>query len=191
MRWVRSRKLLPKIVDLTTMSLPPNSNIVLIGLMGAGKTTAGAALAKRLGKTFIDLDHALEAHTGVSINTIFELEGETHFRDRETATLREFSGRTNMVLSTGGGAVLRAENRQILRAMGIVVYLHVLPEVSYHRIRRSRDRPLLKTADPLQRLRTLYEERNALYREIAHHVVESDREQCAHVVQAVLLSLKS
>jgi shikimate kinase len=171
------------------MYVSPNTNVVLIGLMGAGKTTIGAALAKRLGKEFVDSDHVLEEHCGVSVATIFEVEGEQHFRDRETATLRELSSKTNMVLSTGGGAVLRPENREILRETGVVVYLHAPPEVSYQRLRRSRDRPLLKTDDPLARLQTLYRDRDPLYRETAHCIVESDREHCSQVVHVVMEQL--
>lgn len=173
------------------MSLPPEASIVLIGLMGAGKTTIGAALSKRLGKSFVDVDHELESRTGVSVATIFEVEGEAHFRDRETATLRELADRQNMVLSTGGGAVIRPENREILRSIGTVIYLHAPPEVSYQRLRRSRDRPLLKTADPLARLQTLYRDRDPMYRETAHFVIESDREHCAQVVQAVIDRLQT
>jgi shikimate kinase len=173
------------------MSLVPEASIVLIGLMGAGKTTIGAALAKRLSKSFVDVDHELEARTGVSVATIFEVEGEAHFRDRETATLRELAVRQNIVLSTGGGAVIRPENRAILREIGTVIYLHAPPEVSYQRLRRSRDRPLLKTDDPLARLQTLYRERDPFYRETAHFVIESDREHCAQVVQAVVERLQA
>jgi shikimate kinase len=173
------------------MSLAPEASIVLIGLMGAGKTTIGAALSKRLGKSFVDVDHELEARTGVSVATIFEVEGEAHFRDRETATLRELADRQNMVLSTGGGAVIRPENREILRRIGTVIYLHAPPEVSYQRLRRSRDRPLLKTDDPLARLQALYRDRDPFYRETAHFVIESDREHCAQVVQAVVERLQA
>jgi shikimate kinase len=165
---------------------PTTASVVLIGLMGAGKTTIGAALAKRLGREFVDLDHVLEAKTGVSIATIFEVEGEAQFRDRETITLRELAHHKNVVLSTGGGAVLRPENREILRSMGSVVYLHAPPEVSYQRLRRARDRPLLKTEDPLGRLRSLYEARHPLYLETAHHVVDADRENYTQVVQSVM-----
>jgi shikimate kinase len=172
------------------MSLAPEASIVLIGLMGAGKTTIGAALAKRLSKSFVDVDHELEARTGVSVATIFEVEGEAHFRDRETATMRELAERQNMVLSTGGGAVIRAENRTILRNIGTVIYLHAPPEVSYQRLRRSRDRPLLKTEDPLARLQALYRDRDPFYRETAHFVIESDREHCGQVVQAVVERLQ-
>jgi shikimate kinase len=171
------------------MPLAPESNVVLIGLMGAGKTTIGAALAKRLGKTFLDSDHVLEEHTGVSVATIFEVEGEEHFRDRETAVLRELALQKNMVLSTGGGAVLRPENREVLRCIGNVIYLHAPPEVSYQRLKRSRDRPLLKTDNPLARLQMLYRDRDPLYRETAHYIVESDREHCTQVVSAVLARL--
>jgi shikimate kinase len=162
------------------------ASVVLIGLMGAGKTTIGAALAKRLGREFVDLDHVLEAKTGVSIATIFEVEGEAQFRDRETATLRELAHSENIVLSTGGGAVLRPENRALLRGMGRVIYLHAPPEVSYQRLRRARDRPLLKTDDPLARLRSLYEMRHPLYLETAHLVIDSDRENYTQVVQTVM-----
>jgi shikimate kinase len=172
---------------------PPmvSGSIVLIGLMGAGKTTIGTALAKHLDKEFVDSDHVLEARTGVSVATIFEVEGEVQFRDRETAALREFVSAQNIVLSTGGGAVLREENRSILRSIGTVVYLHAPPEVSYQRLRRSRDRPLLRTNDPLARLKALYEERHPIYSETAHLVIDSNRNDYSQVMHAVLDKLRA
>jgi len=154
-------------------------NLFLIGLPGAGKTTLGRQLARRLGKTFVDADVELEQKLGVTIATIFEIEGEASFRDREEAVIAEVTARTNIVLATGGGAVIRAANRQRLRDNGSVVYLHAEAPTVHARTKRNRHRPLLNTADPLARLHELYAQRDALYREIADRVVESDREVVA------------
>lgn len=154
-------------------------NLFLIGLPGAGKTTLGRQLARRLGKTFVDADTELEQKLGVTIATIFEIEGEASFRDREEAVIAEVSARTNIVLATGGGAVIRAANRERLRENGTVVYLHAEAPTVHARTKRNRHRPLLNTADPLARLQELYAQRDALYREIADRVVESDREVVA------------
>jgi shikimate kinase len=166
-----------------------HGSVVLIGLMGVGKTTIGTSLARYAHKTFIDSDQLLESRTGVSVATIFEVEGEAQFRDRESAILHELVQSENIVLSTGGGAVLREENRRILRTIGTVVYLHAPPEVSYQRIRRSRDRPLLNLSDPLAKLRSLYEERHSLYLETAHIVIDSNRDDHSQVMHAVLEKL--
>jgi shikimate kinase len=150
-------------------------NLFLVGLPGAGKSTLGRQLARRLHKRFVDADHELERQLGVSIPTIFEIEGESGFRDREEATLAELTQLQDIVLSTGGGAVLRAANRTRLRENGTVLYLHAEPATLWTRIRHSRNRPLLQTSDPLGRLAELYAHRDALYRETADHVVESER----------------
>jgi shikimate kinase len=166
-------------------------SIVLIGLMGAGKTTIGSALAKQIGKTFVDSDHLLEERTGVSVTTIFEVEGEAQFRDRESAILQEMTHAQNIVLSTGGGAVLREENRRVLRSIGTVIYLHAPPEVSFQRISRSRDRPLLKTSNPLARLKALYEHRHPLYTETAHLIIDANRSDFSQVVQTAINRLRA
>jgi len=150
-------------------------NLFLVGLPGAGKSTLGRQLARRLHKRFVDADTELEQRLGVSIPTIFEIEGEAGFRDREEATIAELTAFEGIVLSTGGGAVLRPANRALLRDNGTVVYLHAEPLTLWARIRHSRNRPLLQTADPLGRLAELYAQRDALYRETADHVVESER----------------
>ena len=152
-------------------------NLFLVGLPGAGKSTLGRQLARRLNKRFIDADAELEQRLGVSIPTIFEIEGEAGFRDREEATLAELAQLTEIVLSTGGGVVLRPGNRARLKANGTVIYLHADPAILWERVRHSRNRPLLQTADPRNRLATLYEERDALYRDVADHVVDSDRDE--------------
>lgn len=150
-------------------------NLFLVGLPGAGKSTLGRQLARRLHKQFVDADSELEQRLGVSIPTIFEIEGEAGFRDREEAVLADLTALANIVLSTGGGAVLRPNNRARLKDNGTVVYLHAEPATLWGRIRHSRNRPLLQTADPLARLGELYRQRDALYRETATYVVESER----------------
>src|SRR5262249_48707082 len=120
-------------------------NIFLVGLMGAGKTSIGKLLAKRLGKAFIDSDHEIERATGVKIPVIFEIEGEAGFRARETRMLAELlQGSSNLVLATGGGAVLAAENRRLLAANGVVVYLRAAVTDLWNRTRHDRNRPLLR-----------------------------------------------
>ena len=158
-------------------------NLYLVGLPGAGKSTLGRQLARRLGKRFVDCDHELEARTGVPIPTIFEIEGEAAFREREVQTLGELAALDNIVLSTGGGVVLRAENRAYLKANGTVLYLHVEPGLLYERVRHARHRPLLQIGDPQTRLHQLYAERDALYREVADHVVDAVRENVLRYVR--------
>lgn len=154
-------------------------NLYLIGLPGAGKTTLGRQLARRLGKPFLDADRELERTLGVSIPTIFEIEGEVSFRNREEAMLAELVQRTNVVLATGGGVVLRPANREYLKENGTVVYLHADPAVVYQRVQSSRNRPLLNTPDRLAKLYELYGIRDVLYREVADVTVESERGEIA------------
>jgi shikimate kinase len=159
-------------------------NLFLVGMPGAGKSTLGRQLARRLNKHFVDADTELEQRLGVSIPTIFEIEGEAGFRDREEATLADLTQLVDVVLSTGGGAVLRAVNRVRLKENGTVVYLHADPAVLWERVRHSRNRPLLQTGDPRHRLAALYGERDALYRQVADHVIESDRDQVMRFARA-------
>jgi shikimate kinase len=160
-------------------------NLYLIGLPGAGKSTLGRQLARRLDKEFVDADRELERALGVTIPTIFEIEGEASFRDREEATLVSLALRTGIVLATGGGVVIRAANRERLKANGTVIYLHAQPATVFHRVHLSRHRPLLNTPDKLARLEELYRGRDALYREVADHVLESDRGEIARFVAAL------
>ena len=160
-------------------------NLFLVGLPGAGKSTLGRQLARRLNNRFVDADLELEQRLGVTIPTIFEIEGEAGFRDREEATLAELTKLEGILLSTGGGAVLRPGNRARLKENGTVIYLHADPEVLWERVRHSRNRPLLQTTDPHNRLATLYAERDALYREVADHVIESDRDEVMRFARAL------
>ncbi len=160
-------------------------NLFLVGLPGAGKSTLGRQLARRLGKPFVDADRELESTLGVSIPTIFEIEGEASFRDREEATLASIVERTGIVLATGGGVVIRAVNRERLKENGTVVYLHAQPALVYQRVHTSRNRPLLNTTDKLARLEQLYRERDVLYREIADVVLEPDRGEIARFAEGL------
>ena len=153
-----------------------NSSIFLVGMMGAGKTTVARLLAARLNRAFIDSDHELEARCGVKVPVIFEIEGEAGFRQRESQVIEELSRRDGVVLATGGGAVLRACNRETLRRTGLVVYLRAQPADLWLRTQHDRNRPLLRTADPEARLSELYSERDPLYREAAHMVVDTGRQ---------------
>lgn len=154
--------------------------------MGAGKTTVGRQLAKRLGRTFYDSDHEIVARTGVPIPTIFEIEGEDGFRRREAQAIAELSCEQNIVLATGGGVVLNPENRRRLHETGWVVYLNVPPTLLYERTRHDRNRPLLQVADPLARLEELYAIRDPLYREAAHFVVNGTHLVASGIVQNLL-----
>ena len=142
-------------------------NVFLVGMMGAGKTSMGKLLAKRLGKTFLDCDHEIERATGVKVTVIFEIEGEAGFRAREAKALVELARRKDIVLATGGGAVLSADNRKLLAENGVVVYLRAAAADLWSRTRHDKNRPLLQTADPRARLEQIYAERDPLYREVA------------------------
>lgn len=157
--------------------------------MGAGKTTIGRQLAQSLGKQFLDSDHEIEARTGVNIPLIFELEGEPGFREREAAVIDELTGRENVVLATGGGAVLREENRHHLKQRGTVVYLQASVEQLLERTRKDKNRPLLQTADPAARLAALLQEREPLYLELADLVVNTGQGSIRNVVEAILEKL--
>ena len=148
-------------------------NIFLIGLMGAGKTSVGRLLAKRFSKTFYDCDQEIERRTGVKIPVIFEIEGEAGFREREQNVLGKLSALNDIVLATGGGAVLREENRRALRQNGTVVYLRASLEDLWQRTRHDRNRPLLQTVDPRAKLERLFAERDPLYREVASLVIDT------------------
>lgn len=154
-------------------------NLYLVGLMGAGKTTVGRLLAKHYGCSFHDSDHEIEARTGVKIPVIFEIEGEAGFRKREEGVIADLSALNGIVLATGGGAILSADNRAVLGGNGLVIYLRGTPEHLYERTRHDRNRPLLQTENPLERLRELYRIRDPLYREIADIVVDTGRQSVA------------
>ena len=171
-------------------SLPFQQPIYLVGMMGAGKTTIGRALARRLGWEFVDLDHELESRCGVRVSIIFDIEGEQGFRKRESALLDECSQRSGIVLATGGGAVLAPENRRVLRERGVVVYLRANVDELFRRVERDRNRPLLQTDNPRQRLQDLLEQREPLYEEVADLVFDTGSLPITQTTRVLLKQLQ-
>jgi shikimate kinase len=145
----------------------------LVGMPGAGKTTIGRRLARELGVPFHDSDHEIERRLGVPIREFFERQGEAAFRDLEHAVILDLTRECAGVLATGGGTVLREANRAALRAAGTVVYLHATPQSLHQRLRLDGSRPLLRVADPLQRLHELFSQRDGFYRSSAHLVLDT------------------
>lgn len=166
-------------------------NFFLIGLMGAGKTTVGKILAKHLHKTFYDSDHEIEHRTGVHIPLIFELEGEAGFRKRESSTIEELVKLNDVIVATGGGAVLAKQNRENLSQNGTVIYLCAQPEELYYRTRGDKNRPLLQTDDPRAKLERLFAERDPLYREIADIVIDTGEQSVNTIVTQLETLLNS
>ena len=166
-------------------------NIFLIGSMGAGKSTIGKLLGKFLRQEFIDSDQEIEARSGASIPLIFEMEGEAGFRAREKAVIAELTQRRDIVLATGGGAVLDPANRRRLRAYGTVIYLQTSVEEQLTRIGEDGNRPLLQTADPRGKLEALLAVREPLYREVADLIIPTDGRRARQVVRQILSCLKA
>ncbi len=164
--------------------------ICLVGLPGSGKTTVGRQLARRLRLPFVDSDHAIEERLGCSIREFFEREGEARFRDIEAETIDALTQNGPRILSTGGGSVLREENRGYLRERCRVVYLKSTPEELIRRLRHDTNRPLLQVADPMARLRDLFAARDPLYREVAHFVLETGRPSVSTLVNMIVMQLE-
>jgi shikimate kinase len=163
-----------------------SGNLILVGMMGSGKTTMGRVLARHLGKEFVDSDEEIIKRTGVTVPHIFDVEGEAGFRQREAAAIRELAGLDNMVLATGGGAVLDGDNRAILKQSGIVIYLKASAHDLWQRTRHDRNRPLLQTENPYARLVELFQQRDPLYRQVSDIVVQSGK-QSAHTLMLRLV----
>ena len=159
--------------------------------MGAGKTTMGRQLAKRLHLEFIDSDREIVERTGADIPLIFELEGEDGFRKREAAVIDELTAKSDIVLATGGGAILSEENRQHLKNRGTVIYLHTDIQHLIERTRHDKNRPLLQTDDPAARLRELMETREPLYRDTADLIIHTGEKSIKSVINVILGKLKS
>ena len=168
-----------------------NTNIFLIGPMGCGKSTIGKRLAGPLKKKFIDSDRVIEQRTGVDISTIFDIEGEEGFRKREQAVIDELTRANDVILATGGGAVLREANRRCLKGRGMVVYLKVSVARQLARTRYDKNRPLLDTDDPAATLARLMEARGPIYLDLADIVVDTDRRHTGEVVKEVRKKLRA
>jgi shikimate kinase len=165
-------------------------NLFLVGMMGAGKTTIGRALAQRLRMRFVDTDRVMVERTGVPVATIFEIEGEEGFRKRESCVLEEVSEGDSLVIATGGGSVLLRGNRELMRRRGTVIYLRAQVDALWERTRHDTSRPLLKTADPRATLATLLEARDPLYREAAHLIVDTGAQSASSLVSRILAALR-
>ncbi|HLT03553.1 MAG TPA: shikimate kinase AroK [Pseudomonas sp.] len=165
-------------------------NLIIVGPMGAGKSTIGRLLAKEMRLDFKDSDKEIEVRSGANIPWIFDVEGEQGFRDREQAVLADLCREQGQVIATGGGAVMRPENRQALRAGGRVIYLHASVEQQLARTARDRNRPLLRTANPEKVLRELLAIRDPLYREIADLIIETDERPPRLVMLDILARLR-
>ena len=162
-----------------------SGNLILVGMMGSGKTTMGRLLARHLGKVFVDSDEEIIKRTGVTIPHIFDVEGEPGFRLREITALRNLVERDNMVLATGGGAVLDEQNRTMLQQNGIVIYLKASVHDLWQRTRHDRNRPLLQTVNPHARLTELFQQRDPLYRQVSDIIAQSGKQSA----QALMLQL--
>ena len=163
-----------------------SKNLVLVGMMGAGKSTVGRMLARRLKRDFYDSDDEIERRCGVRIPVIFDIEGEAGFRVREVQAIAELCALDGVVLATGGGAVLAEENRRQLTALATVVYLHAPPGYLWQRVRHDRNRPLLATADPRKKLEELYAARDPLYREVANIVIDTGNQSVQTLARDLL-----
>jgi shikimate kinase len=161
------------------------NNIYFIGLMGAGKTTIGRLLAKQMGREFYDSDHEIERKTGVKIPLIFELEGESGFRKRETTAIDELSQLDNVIVATGGGAVQLQENRDYLKKTGKVIYLRAKVNDLYQRTRNDKSRPLLQGANPKQKLEQLYVARDPIYSALADYIVDTGAQSANEITSRI------
>jgi len=164
-------------------------NIILIGPMGSGKSTIGNIIARRLHREFQDSDHFIEERTGVDIARIFDIEGEQGFRDRESNALRELLSENNRVIATGGGSVLRSENRQLLKQKGYIVFLDTTVNQQMHRLRRDKKRPLLQTENPRERLESLLAERRPIYLDLADLAVKTDKRMARRLAADIINQL--
>ena len=173
----------------TTQEKRPSGNIILVGMMGAGKTTVGKILAMKLGKDFLDSDSEIQRRTGVSIPHIFDIEGEAGFRQREISVIQELVKRNNIVLATGGGAVMDEKNQAAMQCNGTVVYLESAVHDLWQRLRHDSNRPLLQIADPYAKLQELYALRSPIYAQIADVVVHTGKQSVKRLVAQLQLEL--
>ena len=167
-----------------------HNNIILVGLMGAGKSTIGRHLARRLNLTFYDSDKVIEERTGVSIPTIFAVEGEAGFREREEQVIADLTTLPNVLIATGGGSVLRDINREHIKAGGKVIYLRASAEQLFQRIKHDKSRPLMQTANPMQTLRDLLKAREPLYMEVADLIMPTGKQKVNIILRDIHAKLK-
>lgn len=168
-----------------------NKNIILVGLMGSGKTTIGRQLSSSLEKKFIDTDLFIESRTGVNISTIFELEGEEGFRLRETNLLNDLLKQSDLIIATGGGIVLKDENRKILKKLGMVIYLRAHINDLVKRLKSDKNRPLIQNVDLTNKLETLYTQRDALYESVADCIIDTRSKKIKEIQNEIMEIISS
>ena len=166
-------------------------NIFIVGPMGSGKSTVGKIISDELFLSFLDTDEEIEARTGASIDWIFDLEGEDGFRKRESSILQDLAEKNSIVLSTGGGIILKEENREILSSRGTVFYLATPISVQLERTAKDKDRPLLKNGDPKEILTKLHKDRKNLYESVADHIVDTENKSSQEVASEIIKLVKS
>jgi shikimate kinase len=167
-----------------------NKNIILVGLMGSGKTTIGKLISKALKMEFFDTDQAIEVKTGVNIATIFELEGEAGFRSREHSLLKDLMDYQKQVIATGGGIVLSGENRKLLQQLGSVVYLRSNVKDLILRLRDDKTRPLIQNVNLNEKFNDLLRDRDTLYTEVADYIIETKNKKINEIKNEILELLK-
>ena len=163
-----------------------NKNIILVGLMGSGKTTIGKQLSKSLERKFLDTDHAIEEKTGVDVSTIFELEGEEGFRSREHNFLKDLKGSQKLVIATGGGIVISIKNRDLLKKLGCVVYLRSNIKDLVSRLKDDKTRPLIQNVNLSQKINDLFNERDPLYSSVANYIIETKNKKINDIKKEIL-----
>jgi len=166
-------------------------NIFIVGPMGSGKTTVGKIVASELFLEFHDTDAKIEENTGVTIDWIFDIEGEAGFRKRETAILRDMVASNSIVLATGGGIIIEEENRELLASRGTVFYLHTPLNTQVERTSKDKDRPLLKDQDPEKVLADLQESRQSLYEAVADHIIDTENKSGSQVANEIVKLVKN
>lgn len=150
-----------------------NENIFLVGMPGAGKTTVGRQLARRLQRKFVDADHEIEVRAGLKVPLIFAQQGEAGFREQEARVIKDLAAQSNLIVATGGGVVLRPENCVAMKQSGLIVYLRVAPRVLFERTRHDTNRPLLQVANPMMKIEELFTQRDPIYQDVSDLVVTS------------------
>ena len=166
-------------------------NIFIVGPMGSGKTTVGKIVAGELFLDFYDTDTTIENNTGVSIDWIFDIEGEDGFRKRETSVLKDLVSLNSIVLATGGGIIIEECNRELLASRGTVFYLHTPLETQIERTAKDKDRPLLKDKDPRKVLKELQEDRQTQYEEVADHIIDTENKSGSEVANEIVKLVKN
>ena len=179
-------------MNIECAEISPYPNIILIGMMGSGKSTVGKELSKNKDLTFVDTDSSIEDHENCTINDIFRINGEDYFRTKETQMLARFleSGMQGRIISPGGVIILRSQNRELIKKLGFVVWLNATVDTLFDRISYCTTRPLLHTANPKETLRNIVHQREHMYRKTAHLTIDTDNLHVEEIAYGIIESAK-